>query len=134
MYSPEVALSIILRHIQSQMGGFELMISGVDTSALEGNIRQFNRRYVEHPVTVPIASTLIPTRGVSSRHDFKSGTRIVDLQASGFGFTARDSEGAIWVWGKSDVQSPLSDNLSLRLQIWWTTSLLTLRLTSFQGS
>ena len=32
--------------------------------------------------------------------DMLSGTGIVELQAGGWSFTARDMEGGVWVWGK----------------------------------
>lgn len=72
-------------------------------------VRQF-RRFVDRPVELTRNFPDSEGRGECSRDSLGGieeekgkvgmGVGVVDLQAGGWSFTARDMDGGIWVWGE----------------------------------
>jgi hypothetical protein len=52
--------------------------------------------------------------GAKEAQRMAGGVGVVEMQAGGWSFTARDMEGGVWVWGQSCFPSPFQIGTEMR--------------------
>ncbi|WVW82946.1 hypothetical protein I302_104961 [Kwoniella bestiolae CBS 10118] len=91
--------------------------SEISWNTSEGKVKNWNENLKDSLITA-LSSKVQPEEGdVVEREGEEGGGRrrsgVVELQAGGWSFTARQSDGSVWVWGQLDGTRP-----GYRLQSW----------------